>query len=70
MVVDISVLVGVPVPDPLAMATNIGSKNERKRRSRQLARHLGALNALPQHAEVPEISSSNETETSVSEEST
>ena len=70
MVVDISVLVGMPVPDPLAMAqkkTGNNKKKERTRRSRQFAYHLGALKALAKPAEVPVISSSNETETSVSE---
>jgi hypothetical protein len=48
----------------------LATKKERKRRSRQLAHHLGALKALCKHAEFPEISSSNETDNSISEEST
>ena len=72
MVVDIAVLVGVPMPDPLAMAKkNTGNKKQEiKMRSHQLAHHLGALKGSSKQGEAPDISSSNETETSTSAEST
>jgi len=57
---EISVLAGVQKPDPLDMTQKTGSKQGK---AEEVSHHLRALKALSKHAEVPEISSSRDTET-------